>query len=105
AHVPVRLHQPRGEARVRGRAVLHRRAGERVPGVRGPGPQGLRLRRRRLQGLGLLPDRQPQERVGVGDRLLRRLVVDGQGELGPGEARRRCGAVLLRRQRGEGRQL
>src|SRR3954463_5345269 len=59
AHVPVRLQQPGRQARVRGRAVVLRRAPERVHRLRRTGAQGLRLGGRGVQGLRLLPDRQP----------------------------------------------
>ena len=68
AHVPVRLHRVR--ARLRPGPVLHRRHADQLPGVHRPAAQGVQRRRRRLQGLRLLPQRQPRQgRLG---RLVRR---------------------------------
>ena len=60
ADLPVRLHRVR--ARLRPVPELLRRRADRVPGVPGPAAQGLQRRRRRLQGLRLLPHRQPRRR-------------------------------------------
>ena len=61
AHLPVRLHRVR--PRLRAVPELHRRRAHRVPRVRGPAAQGLQRRRRGLQGLRLLPHRQPRSRL------------------------------------------
>ena len=58
AHLPVRLHRVR--SRLRAVPELHRRRADRVPPVPGPAAQAVQRRRRGLQGLGLLPQRQPR---------------------------------------------
>ena len=54
---------------------LHRRLADRLPRVPGPAAQGVQRRRRRLQGLRLLPQRQPRPDVVLLDA--RRVVVLG----------------------------
>ena len=58
ADLPVRLHRVR--PRLRAGPELHRRRADRVPGVLGPAAQAVQRRGRGLQGLGLLPHRQPR---------------------------------------------
>ena len=48
----------------RGRAEVHRRPADRVHGVRRQAAQGVLAGRHRVQGLGLLPHRQPRRRPG-----------------------------------------
>src|SRR4029077_4117426 len=57
AHLPVCLHRMRRPAR--GGAEVHRRSADRARGLRRPAAQGLLARGHRLQGVWLLPDRQP----------------------------------------------
>ena len=78
ADVPVRLHRVR--PRVRHRAVLLRCVADRVPAVHRQAAEGLQRGRHRLQGLRLLPHRQPLVRV---DRL-GRVRRQGRGDQGPG---------------------
>ncbi|CAA9331891.1 MAG: hypothetical protein AVDCRST_MAG48-3176, partial [uncultured Friedmanniella sp.] len=61
AYLPVPVHRVR--ARPRGRAEVHRRGADRVPELQRLAPQGLQRRRCGVQGVGLLPDRQPQGAV------------------------------------------
>jgi hypothetical protein len=61
ADVPVPVHRVRRAPR--GGPEVHRRRAHRLPGLRGQAAQGLFRGRHRLQGLGVLPHRQPQQLV------------------------------------------
>ena len=74
ADLPVRLHRVR--PRLRAGPELQRRLADPVPRVRRPAAQGLQRGRRGLQGLRLLPQRQPQRR-GLDVLRLRQGVLEG----------------------------
>src|SRR5215467_12413912 len=61
AHLPVRLHRMWWSAR--GGAEVHRRPADRARGLRGSAAQGFLAGGHRVQGLGLLPYRQPERVV------------------------------------------
>src|SRR5215470_6640241 len=80
ADVPVRLHGAGVQAPVRGSAVFLGRRADRLPGVRGQAPQGLLGGGCGLQGLRLLPHRQPGRRQRQeGGRVLLERIVRCQG--------------------------
>ena len=65
-------------ARLRAVPELHRRRADRVPRVRRPPAEAVQRRRRRVQGLGLLPHRQPRGgRLLVAGVLVLRGLVSG----------------------------